>query len=302
MAFKDLAQIEIVAERDRVVVSGGGPSDWQYIRLDRSPEGIFSADLTLITIESDFAPGGRAGGEDVPIREMVLPFNLYAPDGGRIEETVSRFRKLFWKKRFQWRYTSSESGMRWLNARLSKGIKVAPKEDWNLHGYARAEVYAVALQPMYESAPLKVKAANPSAGSHTAWLPAWNPTDQRCYLEFDLDPKTGASFQIPDFSFGNEHEHDLDWTVGQHANRMVAIPTITKKWSVMADPVMDTYVAEDLSNAAGVMGGVEPLYWLPEYTGSELDPIMLPVVINGAAGAEVKMTLRRLWSAESGLE
>lgn len=65
---------------------------------------------------------------------------------------------------------------------------------------------------------------------------------------------------------------------------------------------MDTYVNADLSNAAGLFNGVEPVYPVPPYTGTADDPILMPVVCNGPAGAKATLSQRRFWSAESGLE
>lgn len=302
MGFDDLARISLVANGEKVVVSGGDRSEWEGIRLDQDPEGMFDTEVELKTIDVPGAPGGRDGGEEVPIREMVLPFNLYPYAGGTIEDTVSRLRKLLWKKRFQWNYETQRSGLRWLTCRRSKSIKVNPKQDWNLDGYAKATVHAVALNPDYESKPHEVIATNPTAGENTLWLPAWNPTDRKAWPIWSFKPNGTASFSFPDFGFGNEQEIDVTWTPGMHDDRMIVMEDLTKLRHVMADPVMDPYIDADLSNADGQMGGIEPLYWMPEYTGTANDPIMLPVIIDGPAGAQVKLRLRRFWSAEMGLE
>lgn len=183
MGFADLARISMVTEDTELVVSGGGPGDWEGIRLDQDPEGMFDTEIDLKTISVAGTPGGRAGVEEVPVRELTLPFNLYATDTETIEQVVSRFRRMLWRKDFEWHYDTQESGLRWLKCRRSKGIKVTPKQDWNLVGYASAKVEAVALNPNYESAPLEVTVTNPSAGENTLWVPVWNPTDQIAWPE-----------------------------------------------------------------------------------------------------------------------
>ena len=45
-----------------------------------------------------------------------------------------------------------------------------------------------------------------------------------------------------------------------------------------------------------------PLFPIPPYTGTPEDPILLPIIFDGSAGAQVEVEIRRLWSAESGLE
>lgn len=302
MGFEDLARISIVTEDDSVVVSGGDSSDWEAIRLNEDPEGMFDTEVELKTISVAGMEGGFDGGEEVPVRELTLPFNCYAPEGGTIEETISRLRKLLWRRTFEWHYETQHSGLRWLRCKRSKSIKVSPKRDWNLDNYALATVEAVALNPNYESAPLEVIVTNPSSGTNTLWVPMWNPTDQKAWPEWAFKPNGTASFSFADFSFGNEQEIDPTWTPGQHANRMINMPKINKMWSVMSHPLMDPYIAADLSNADGQMGAVEPLYWVPPYTGTADNPILLPVTINGPAGAQAKFTLRRFWSAEMGLE
>ncbi|QDP43646.1 minor tail protein [Gordonia phage PhorbesPhlower] len=302
MGVLELAEIELVADDDSMVVSGGG-FDIRHIKLSSDPDDLFSDELELKIIETAYAPGGMDGGNTYPVRELVLPFNLYDTGQG-IEATISRFRKM-WRpgRSIEWRVTTHLSGLRWLHLRRSAGIKFSPKQDWNLDGCVRATVTATALQPNYESPPMEVLLTNPTSGTNTLWAPAWNPTDQKCWPEWSLKPGSSATkFSFADFSFGNEQEIDVTWTPGQHANRMIVTDPISTMWSVMSDPVMDTYVASDLSNASGQMGGVEPLYWIPPYTGSPEDPVLLPVTITGPAGAQAKLTLRRFWSAESGLE
>ena len=83
---------------------------------------------------------------------------------------------------------------------------------------------------------------------------------------------------------------------------MIITPTLEQLLSVMSDPFMDTYVSADLSNAAGLFNGVEPVYPVPPYTGTEAAPVLMPVVCKGPAGAKATLRQRRFWSAESGLE
>lgn len=136
------------------------------------------------------------------------------------------------------------------------------------------------------------------AGQCIGWFEVWNPTDQNLWLEWTFDPAT--SWWFPDFAFGQERKWNR--AVGEDAVRMVVTPALTQKLSVMSDPFMDTYVNADLSNAAGLFNGVEPIYAVPPYTGTEDEPILMPVVCNGLAGAKVTLRQRRFWSAESGLE
>lgn len=306
VGYESLAKISIVTDTERVVVSGGdtapGGSEFEGIKLSEDPEDMYDTELELKTISVPGVAGGRDGGEEVPVREMVLPFNLYDTGDG-IEATISRLRKLLWNKRFKWVYETEHSGERWLKCRRSKSIQIQPKRDPNLDSYLLATVHAVALNPYYESQHFAAKVANTTAGTTTFWIPAWNPTDQWAWPIWSLWPNGGAAtFQVPDFGFGYEQDIDATWTPGQHSNRMVVVKDIEIPWSLMADRVMDTYVAADLSNAPGQMGGVDLLYGIPPYTGTEADPIMLPVVINGPAGAAVRLRLRRFWSAEMGLE
>ncbi len=133
---------------------------------------------------------------------------------------------------------------------------------------------------------------------NTGWFEVWNPTDQPLWLEWSLDPAN--QWQFPDFGFGQERRWGR--AVGQDAARMIVSPKLTQMLSVMSDPFQDTYVSADLSNAAGLFNGVEPIYAVPPYTGTEEDPIIVPVVCRGPEGAKVTLRQRRWWSAESGLE
>lgn len=290
-----VATIEIETDTDYWKVSGAnGEFGEEGAELDQDPQGLYSTAFTTRTISGAYQIGGRAVGEEIPIRHMTLPFNLFDMGAG-IEDTISRFRKTWRRGRtVTWKYTSDISQTRWLKLRLAQQLEVSPKRDWNLDGYARVVVSAIALQPMYESESEHESWSNPSAGTHTGWLMLSNPTSEDMHLEWSLDPATSWAF--PDFSFGNEKR----WrrTVGVDADRMIVTPPLTQKLSVMADPDYDTYVSADRSNAAGLFNGLEPLYWVPAYT----EPIEVPVICNGPAGATITMTMRRLWSAESGLE
>lgn len=141
-------------------------------------------------------------------------------------------------------------------------------------------------------------AANVTYAANTGWFDVWNPTDQPDWLEWTFDP--AQKWQFPDFSFGQERKWGRP--TAADAARMIVTPALTQMLSVMADPFMDTYVNADLSNAAGLFNGVEPIYMVPPYTGTEDSPILVPVVCNGPKGAKATLRQRRFWSAESGLE
>jgi hypothetical protein len=133
---------------------------------------------------------------------------------------------------------------------------------------------------------------------NTGWFDVWNPTDQPLWPEWTFDP--AQKWQFPDFAFGQERKWGR--AVGTDAARMIVTPQLNQLLSVMSDPFMDTYVNADLSNAAGLFNGVEPVYMVPPYTGTEADPVMMPVICQGPAGAKATLRQRRFWSAESGLE
>jgi hypothetical protein len=136
------------------------------------------------------------------------------------------------------------------------------------------------------------------ANPNTGYFETWNPTDQDLWLEWQFDPAT--KWQFPDFAFGQERQWGR--AVGQDAARMIVTPALTQMLSVMSDPMMDTYVSADLSNAAGLFNGVEPIYAVPPYTGTEANPVMMPAICSGPCGAKATLRQRRFWSAESGLE
>lgn len=142
------------------------------------------------------------------------------------------------------------------------------------------------------------KSVKVSYAPNTGWFEVWNPTDQNLYPEWEFDP--AQEWQFADFAFGQERAWNRP--VGEDAARMIVTVPVTSLLSVMVDPFMDTYVCADLSNFAGLMNGVEPVYPVPPYTGTEDDPVQMPVVCKGPAGAKATLRQRRFWSAESGLE
>jgi hypothetical protein len=133
---------------------------------------------------------------------------------------------------------------------------------------------------------------------NTGWFDVWNPTDQPLWLEWTFDP--AEQWKFPDFSYGQERKWGR--AIGADAARLIVTPQLTQLLSVMSDPFMDTYVNADLSNAAGNFNGVEPVYMVPPYTGTEADPELEPVICFGPAGATATLRQRRFWSAEAGLE
>ena len=130
------------------------------------------------------------------------------------------------------------------------------------------------------------------------WFEVWNPTDQLLWPEWTFDP--ALQWQFPDWAFGQERRWGRK--VGDDAARMIVTKPVTSLLSVMSDPFMDTYLPADLSNYAGLMNAVEPIYAVPPHTGTEANPILMPVVCKGPPGAKAVLRQRRFWSAESGLE
>lgn len=388
---------------DSMVISAADDAIYladDFIVLDVNPDGMYDTGFTMRTQSGAFEPGGRAVGEEVPIRNPILPFWM-------TPESRPRFQRLWGtpyhlnKVKCTW---DGPSGPRFLYLKLAKEIQYATEDgfDADIDKVYHAVVSANAYNPMYEGVetvaewinpgdrftitiqadggnftltyganttgnlPFNVNAATiqsaleglasvgagnvtvtgtaattttagnfvvlftgPAAGSSTltgtrvdltaggiwgdlglvqgkvtvagectGWFEVWNPSDQNLWPEWAFDP--AKSWQFPDFGFGQERRWNRP--VGADAERMIVTPELTQLLSVMSDPFMDTYVNADLSNAAGLFNGVEPIYPVPPYTGTEEDPILMPVVCNGPAGAKVTLRQRRFWSAESGLE
>lgn len=282
---------------DSVVVSA--PND-DYLEddivLDTDPNGMYDTGFTVRTQSGAFETGGRIVGEQVPIREMVLPFWLTPaarPRFQRLWGTPGNFRKVRW-------IYDGPSGPRSLTLRLAKEIVYTTEGGFDaaLDDSYHAVVSAIAVNPMYEGPEEVQEWTKPGSGEETGWFEVWNPTDQPLWLEWTFDP--ADEWQFPDFSFGQERKWGR--TVGEDAERMIITPELTQMLSVMSDPFMDTYVSADLSNAAGLFNGVEPIYAVPPYTGTLARPVMMPVVCTGPAGVKATLRQRRFWSAESGLE
>ncbi|MDB2211834.1 hypothetical protein [Mycobacteroides abscessus] len=199
-------------------------------------------------------------------------------------------------------FTSSASTLRQAIEQLSNigtgGVTVTA----TLFGYALSFMtgplngFLVALFTGKSTAGIHI--ARVVTNPNTGWFDVWNPTDQNLWPEWELDP--AKQWQFPDFGFGQERRWNRP--VDIDAARMVVTPELTQLLSVMSDPFMDTYLNADLSNAAGLFNGVEPRYPVPPYTGTEDDPVLMPVVCTGPSGAKVTLRQRRFWSAESGLE
>jgi hypothetical protein len=370
---------------DSVVVSA--PNDTYIaddIILDTDPKGLYATGFTIRTQSGAFETGGRIVGEQVPIREMILPFWLTPATRPRFQKlwgTPGNFQKVT--------YTyDGPSGPRSLVLKLSKEIDYTTEDgfDADIEHVYHAVVSAIAINPMFEATEDVASWVNPddrftlavvgtggtytltfagqtttalaynanaaavqaalealssvttgkvtvtgtptsflvvfavgtngvltgSAASltgtghkvtidyapNTGWFDVWNPTDQPLWLEWTFDP--AEQWKFPDFSYGQERKWGR--AIGDDAARLIVTPQLTQLLSVMSDPFMDTYVNADLSNAAGNFNGVEPVYMVPPYTGTEADPELEPVICFGPAGATATLRQRRFWSAEAGLE
>jgi len=163
-----------------------------------------------------------------------------------------------------------------------------------VNGTLKGSTVALFTSQSQAVVPVARLVSNPNTG----WFDVWNPTDQPLWLEWTFDP--ADEWQFPDFGFGQEKLWGRK--VGQDAARLIITPKLTQMLSVMSDPFMDTYVSADLSNAAGLFNGVEPIYAVPPYTSTDKTPTLVPVTCRGPAGAKATLRQRRFWSAESGLE
>lgn len=200
-------------------------------------------------------------------------------------------------------FTSSASTIRQAIEQLSNigtgGVTVASTIFGYALQFATGPLNGFLVALFTGNSTASVSIARVVANPNTSWFECWNPTDQDLWLEWQFDPAT--YWRFPDFGFGQERKWGR--AVGEDAARMIVTPALTQMLSVMSDPMMDTYVSADLSNAAGLFNGVEPIYAVPPYTGTEIsDPVMLPVICSGPSGATVTLRQRRFWSAESGLE
>lgn len=145
-----VATITLISDNgDSVVVSA--PNDAflaDDIILDTDPKGVYATGFTVRTQSGAFEPGGRIVGEQVPIREMVLPFWLTPASRPRFQRlwgTPGNFHKV--------RYVyDGPSGPRSLTLRLSKEIEYTTDGgfDADIDGDYHAVVSALAVNPMFE--------------------------------------------------------------------------------------------------------------------------------------------------------
>jgi hypothetical protein len=295
---------------DSVVVSA--PNDTYLadeIILDTEPKGLYDTGFTVRTQSGAFETGGRIVGDQVPIREMVLPFWLTKASRARFFKVAGTLTGSGTSLTGTSHSLTVTSGIPYnastatIQSALESLSSVgAGKVTVTGTSSAYLVVFAVGTNGV-----LTGSATNLTGTGHkitidyapnTAWFDVWNPTDQPDWLEWTFDP--AEQWKFPDFAFGQERKWGR--TVGEDAARLIVTVPVTSLLSVMSDPFMDTYLTADLSNFAGLMNGVEPVYAVPPYTGTEASPILEPVICFGPAGATATLRQRRFWSAESGLE
>jgi hypothetical protein len=109
---------------------------------------MYATGFTIRTQSGAFETGGRIVGEQVPIRELTLPFWLNAASRPRFQKlwgTPGNFQKV--------RYTyDGPSGPRSLTLKLSKEIDYTTEDgfDADIDDVYHAVVSAIAVNPMFE--------------------------------------------------------------------------------------------------------------------------------------------------------
>src|SRR6185436_7219968 len=134
---------------DSVVVSA--PNDeylLEDIILDTDPDGVYDTAFKVRTVSGAFEIGGRVVGEQIPIREPILPFWLTPASRPRFQKlwgTPGNFKKV----KMTW---EGPSGPRFRLLRVMKELKYQTEDgvDADSDDTYHAVVSAIAPNPMYE--------------------------------------------------------------------------------------------------------------------------------------------------------
>ena len=118
------------------------------IILDTDPQSMYDTGFKARTQSGAFEPGGRVVGDEIPIREPVLPFWLTVASKPRFQALWGTPRR-FQKVKCTW---DGPSGPRFLILRLAKEISYTTEDgfDGAIDDTYHAVVSALAVNPFYE--------------------------------------------------------------------------------------------------------------------------------------------------------
>ena len=174
---------------------------------------------------------------------------------------------------------------RTLGVRLLQEPEAYGDKDPMLTADAPVGMFFACEKPQWMAPTVTARWVLPSGTSGSGFVPAWNPTDLDLYFQWVCtSPVAGTVWTLPDFSFKNDAD----------AARTVKTPALLAGEHLTIDtwggeePFVSTNKLPTWQRAAGCSF----FYRMPKHTGTEENPIMLPVSVTGGVAGQSAVLLR----------
>lgn len=287
-------------------LAGAGKGD-RGIYLGQKVEGLWMAPKETIYNSTAFQDGATYGGDRNPKRDITMDVEIIGSRFGSWEWNWSNWMRSWRADEDCKLWYETENSRRWLNVRLARHSDMSPTIDPIKRGHVTVTMNLVAGDPWWyeETATSEfVTITNTTGGgTETGHVNMSNPTPLDMWPIWVFQGTAGIRWTIRDRSFGND---DFERAVLDADRAIQMAPTINGEHVVVdTDPL-----AEDGQFNSSLdteyyqrMGGVRFMYQVPPYTGSEAEPIVLPVLVTGApTGAGIQLRMRRPWPTPMGMQ
>lgn len=270
----------------------GPKAGLQGVTLRPKIRGFF--DMPVKTLWTPGRDSSRYEGSRSKRRDPVCTVDVFAEDG-RPEtwmEIDSNWRMAHdYDDEARYSFTPLDEAGNQIGDKRSLGVRLLQEpesygdKDPMLTADAPVGMFLACEHPEWIAPTVTATWVLPSGTSGTGYLPAWNPTDLDLYFQWVVtSPVTGTVWTLPDRSF----KADAD------ANRTVKTPALQAGEHL----TIDTYGGEEpfvSTNKLPTWQRAEGrgfLYKMPKHTGTEANPIMLPVSVTGGVAGQSAVLLR----------
>lgn len=289
-------------------IAGEGKGD-RGVWLGQSVSGLWAAPLETIYNSTAFQEGATYGGRRYGAREIIFDVEILKTKDEPWERNWSDWMKAFHPEKDTKIWYETEVSRRYLKVRLARHSEMSPKFDPERLGHVTLTMNLIAGDPWWYEADATstyiAQTDTTESGTEAGEIAVWNATPLPMYPRWIFQGVEGIEWTLPDFSFGQEAEHDRP--EGADATRVITMPPTIEGEHVYID--VDPLAPDGQANSSldteyyMRMNGVRFIYPIPPYTGTRRNPIMLPVAVTGAPiGAGVQLRMRRAWPTPMGMQ
>ncbi len=278
------------------------------VHLGEDLKGILDAPVLTIQNTTAFQIGATYGGMRWLMREVEFTAHVLEGAGNTLEGNDSAWRRAWGRyDRDAKLWFETETARRWLKLRPMQAPNTDLPRDPVRAGHISYRMKCVALDPWWYEPTVTTSFIatidTTGGGTELGEVPAWNPTDTDLWFEWVAQGEAGIEWTLPDHSFGdNRHGRAVE-----DADRMLPAPALLQGEHLVIntdelskDPQMNSSLDTEIYLRAN---GIQFLYPMPPHTGTESDPVMLPVAVTGApAGAGLQLRCKRPYSRPMGMQ